>query len=247
MNEKAEFLEKLSGLLKLAKEQGSQITIEEVKAYFSENALTEEQTELVFDYLLSQKVAVKGYVKMTSEEPQVEYTEEEKAYLLAYENDIKAIRLAKPGEAEALIGQAVEGNESAKKRLTELYLGKVVEIAKELRRPEVFIGDLIQEGNLGLILGVEHITDAENADEVIVSQIRQSMQLLLEEQSELAGRDKKMVEKVQALDESITKLTEELGHKVTIDELAVYMGLEIEEIEDILRLAGEEPEEEKED
>jgi hypothetical protein len=41
-------------------------------------------------------------------------------------------------------------------------------------------------------------------------------------------------------------LTEELGRKVTIDELAVYMGLEVEEIEDILKLAGEDSEEAEE-
>ena len=70
------------------------------------------------------------------------------------------------------------------------------------------------------------------------------MQMLIEEHTELSGRDKKMVEKVQLLDESITQLTEELGRKVTIDELSVYMGMTEDEINDILRLTGEEPEEE---
>lgn len=242
MNDKAKFLEQLNGLEKLAQNQGGRITIEEVKAYFSENALTKEQIELVFDYLLSQKVSVQGYVKMTSEEPQAEYTEEEKLYLKEYEQDIQAIRPAKAGEKEDLFGQVVAGKEAAKNRLVELYLAEVVEIAKELRRSEVFVGDLIQEGNLGVVLGVEMLAETDNAHEVIVTQIRQSMKLLLEEQSELASRDKRMVEKVQALDESIKTLTEELGRKVTIDELALYMGLEIEEIEDILKLAGEEPE-----
>ena len=118
-------------------------------------------------------------------------------------------------------------------------MAKVLEVAKELHRPDVFLGDLIQEGNLGLVLGADMITDEESANEVLMGQMRQSMQLLLEEQSELASKDKKMVEKVQTLDESIQTLTEELGRKVTIDELAVYMGLEVEEIEDILKLAGE--------
>ena len=54
-----------------------------------------------------------------------------------------------------------------------------------------------------------------------------------------------MVEKVALLDASIQTLTEELGRKVTIDELAVYMGMTEEEIEDILRLTGEETQEEE--
>lgn len=244
MNEKTEFLEKLNGLLKLAQGQESQITIEEVKAYFSEDALTEEQIELVFEYLMAQKIVVKGYMKMTSEKKENDYTEEEKLYLKEYKHDLQAIRSASQEEVQQLYRQVMDGKENVKNRLVEVYLKEVVTIAEQLHQPEVFIGDLIQEGNLGLVLGVEKITDPMKAHEMIVMQIRQSIQLLLEEQSELSSRDKKMVEKVQALDESIQALTEELGRKVTIDELAIYMGAEIEEIEDILKLTGEEPEEE---
>lgn len=252
MNDKARFLEKLSGLLALAKGQESRITIEEVKAYFSEDALTEEQMELVFDYLLAQKISVIGYVKMDigEEEKEVEYTEEEKAYLKEYEMDLQAISQATPEELEELYRQAMDGEEVAKNRLVEVYLKEVVEIAKQMYEPEVFLGDLIQEGNLGLVLGVEMLTSVQTvaqARDIITRQIRQSIQMLLEEQNELNSRDKKMVEKVQALDEAITALAEELGRKVTIDELAIYMGMEIEEIEDILKLTGEESETEEEE
>ena len=252
MNDKARFLEKLSGLLALAKGQESRITIEEVKAYFSEDALTEEQMELVFDYLLAQKISVIGYVKMDigEEEKEVEYTEEEKAYLKEYEMDLQAISQATPEELEELYRQAMDGEEVAKNRLVEVYLKEVVEIAKQMYEPEVFLGDLILEGNLGLVLGVEMLTSVQTvaqARDIITRQIRQSIQMLLEEQNELNSRDKKMVEKVQALDEAITALTEELGRKVTIDELAIYMGMEIEEIEDILKLTGEESETEEEE
>lgn len=252
MNEKTAFLERLNGLLKLAQGQGNEITIEEVKAYFSEDALTEEQMELVFDYLLAQKISVIGYVKMDigEEEKEVEYTEEEKAYLKEYEMDLQAISQATPEELEELYRQAMDGEEVAKNRLVEVYLKDVVEIAKQMYEPEVFLGDLIQEGNLGLVLGVEMLTSVQTvaqARDIITRQIRQSIQMLLEEQNELNSRDKKMVEKVQALDEAITALTEELGRKVTIDELAIYMGMEIEEIEDILKLTGEESETEEEE
>jgi DNA-directed RNA polymerase sigma subunit (sigma70/sigma32) len=105
--------------------------------------------------------------------------------------------------------------------------------------PEIFLGDLIQEGNVGLILGTELVSDVETAHQTITEQIRQSMQMLIEEHTELSSRDKKMVEKVAMLDESIKTLTEELGRKVTIDELAVYMGMTEDDIEDILKLTGE--------
>ena len=131
--------------------------------------------------------------------------------------------------------------------MIELYLLDVVEIAKEMYHPEVFLGDLIQEGNVGLIMGIEMISENAGAHEFIVSQIKESIQALIEEHTELKNRDKKMVEKVSLLDESITNLTEELGRKVSIDELAVYMGMDEEEILDILKLTGEETEDEKEE
>ena len=250
MEKRAEFLKKLNSLVALAHEHGDQITIDEVKSYFTEAELTGEQMELVFDYLLTQKVVVKGYFKMQKEDSEQAqqdgdaYTEEEKAYLAEYMKDLEAFRPADGAERQVLFGKVMQGDAKARQRLTELYLKEVVEIAKDMYHPEIFLGDLIQEGNLGLILGMDILSDEESAHDTIINQVRQSIQMLIEEHAELSGRDKKMVEKVQLLDESITQLTEELGRKVTIDELSVYMGMTEDEINDILRLTGEEPEEE---
>ena len=247
MEARAEFLKKLNGLVAVAKGQGDQITIDEVKAYFSDAALTEEQFELVFDYLLAQKVVVKGYIKMTeAAEEKLTYTDEEEAYLKEYLNDLGAFKEEKAGEKESLFEELIGGDASAKNRLTELYLKEVVEIAKEMYHPEIFLGDIIQEGNMGLILGLDMLVDVATANETIVNQVKQCIQMLIEEHTEVKSRDNKMVEKVTMLDESIKTLTEELGRKVTIDELAVYMGMTEEEIDDILRLMGEESEDEEE-
>ena len=247
MEARAEFLKKLNGLVAVAKGQGDQITIDEVKAYFADAALTEEQLELVFDYLLAQKIVVKGYIKMTeATEEKLTYTEEEEAYLKEYLNDLGAFKEEEAGEKESLFAKLIGGDVSAKNRLTELYLKEVVTIAKEMYHPEIFLGDIIQEGNVGLILGLDMLVDVATAHETIVNQVKQCIQMLIEEHTEVKSRDNKMVEKVTMLDESIKALTEELGRKVTIDELAVYMGMTEEEIDDILRLMGEESEDEEE-
>ncbi|MEE1315411.1 MAG: sigma-70 domain-containing protein [Faecalimonas sp.] len=248
MREKKEFLEKLGDLLQYARKQGSQITSDEVKAYFAKDALTEEQMDLVYEYLFSQNVVVKGYIRMGEEaEAESEFTQEELAYLQEYMQDLQAIRPADDGEMERLYREAAEGVESAKARLVELHLQEVVELAKALHHPSVFLGDLIQEGNLGLVLAVERLCEDSDLEpqQRLIEQIRSSMHLLLEEQTELADYDRKMVEKVQTLDDGIQELTEELGRKVTIDELALHMGMSLEEIESILKLAGEDTDEEE--
>jgi len=59
-------------------------------------------------------------------------------------------------------------------------------------------------------------------------------------------QDNKMVEKVVFLDESLKNLTEDLNRKPTLEELADYMEMTEEEVNDILRLTGEEDDEEEE-
>ena len=245
MEGKIEFLKKLNDLVTVVREKENQITVSEVKTYFSGMDLNEEQIELVFDYLLTKKVVVKGYIKMDMPEAkeQVVLTDEEEVYLKEYEEDLKAFKDISEQERQELLAKVLKGDSNAKSRLIELYLKEVVEIAKEMHHPEVFLGDLVQEGNVGLILGVDMLTDVETAHQTITERIRQSMQMLIEEHTELSNRDKKMVEKVAMLDESITTLTEELGRKVTIDELAVYMGMTEDEIDDILKLTGDDTEE----
>ncbi len=242
MESKAEFLKKLNDLVTVIREKGNQITVDEVKTYFSGMDLNEEQIGLVFDYLLAQKVVVKGYIKMdmpVSEETQLVLTADEEAYLKEYQEDLKVFKVVPEQEREVLFEKMIKGDSQAKNRIVEIYLKDVIEIAKEMYHLDIFLGDLIQEGNVGLILGAELVTDIETAHQTITEQIRQSIQMLIEEHTELSNRDKKMVEKVAMLDESIKTLTEELGRKVTIDELAVYMGMTEDEIDDILKLTGE--------
>lgn len=73
------------------------------------------------------------------------------------------------------------------------------------------------------------------------------MQLYLESQTEMKLQDRKMADKVNDLEDNIKKLTEEMGRKITIDELSHFTDISEEEIEDILKLAGEEVGEIEED
>ena len=230
MSGKLQFREKLNGILELGKEKHRVLTMEDVEKYFEEDALSEEQMELVYDYLLSQKIAVTGYVKkggtVLEEKEEKHFSNEEEAYLETYLEEMSALRPQNTME------------ENLKQ-----YFPKVVEIAKELHNPELFIGDLIQEGNIGLMLAIEN----EQAGETeILESIRQMIQLLVEEQEEVKHQDNKMIEKVKFLDESLKNLTEDLGRKPTLEELADYMEMPVEDVNDIIRLTGEDDDEEDE-
>ena len=91
MSDAVQFQKKLVEMLSLCKEYGDEIERDEVEAFFEEEHLTEEQMNLVYEYLLSQKVLVKGYTKVLSAEETVDdsgrFSNEEIEFLKQYEKD----------------------------------------------------------------------------------------------------------------------------------------------------------------
>lgn len=134
MADRLEFKEKLAGILALAEGQNGKITVDEVEKYFEEDGLSQEQMNLVCDYLLSMKMAVVGYkqtggtVKEAEKEEKQPLSAEEQKYVEEY-----------------LRGLGDMKEETQEEVRMAYYLPKVVEEAVRLHHPEVFIGDMIQE------------------------------------------------------------------------------------------------------
>lgn len=222
MSGAAQFQKKLVEILSLCKESGDEIEKDSVEMFFEEENLTEEQMNLVYDYLLSQKVLVKGYTKALNveetEDNSSKFSYEEIEFLRQYEEEMKMISENDPMKS---------------------LLPQIVKIAKELYRPEIFLGDLIQEGSFGLIIGMNQGADEEQ----MIQMARESMQAMVESQTEVKIQNQKMADKVNDLDDKIKELTKEMGRKITVDELAEFLEISEEEIEAIIRLAGEDLEE----
>lgn len=221
MEDKLQFRKKLAEILQFCAARNNIVERKDVEEFFASEQLSEEQLELVFDYLLSQKVIVKGYIKsggnvFAAENPESVLSDEETQYLKMYESDLAAMRESDP-----------------------FYniLPQVVEIAKQIHKEDIFIGDLIQEGNMGIMLAY---ADGETDETELLRMAKESMQTMIESMSEEKVQDQKMVDKVQEMDDQIQKLTKELGRKITVDELAQFMDISVDDIMDVVRLAGEE-------
>ena len=234
MSDRLEFRGKLQGILELAESQEKKITLEEVETYFEDEQLSREQIDLVCDYLLSQKVAVSGYEKMggilsgpkqveAQEEPCPILTEEEQRYVESYLEELGEMKAGSEEEARLLY-----------------YFPKVVDLAVKINRSQVFIGDVIQEGNVSLMLALKESDSRNDREQEVMDQVRAGMLALVEEQTEVKRQDKKMVEQVSELDETIQSMSEEMGRKVAVDEVAEQLGISEAQIADILKLAGEE-------
>ena len=110
------------------------------------------------------------------------------------------------------------------------------------RGRELLLGDLVQEGNIGLMLALETLGMREPGSsplEYLRQEICQTMAQALEADRAEKEAGSLIAERLNHLRDEIKKLTDELERKVSVEELALYMDMPVEEVEDLLKLAGE--------
>ena len=123
------FAKTLEQIRKQAKEQGNCIEREQVEQAFVSLSLSKEQLDLVFDYLEKHKIGIGEPV-----DPDEYLSEEEINYLEEYQKELALLEKVSEGEKEAITLSAMAGEAQAQKKLINIYLPQVVEIAKLLGR-----------------------------------------------------------------------------------------------------------------
>lgn len=229
----AQTLEKVKGI---AKEQGGCIDEAQVKEEFAALSLNDEQLQMVFDYLIKHKIGIGEPVDLDDF-----LTEGEKNYLQNYLSALSELPSYSQGETEAFTVAAMAGESDAKKRLTEIYLKDVVDIAKLYAGQGVFLEDLIGEGNLALAAGVEMLGGLEKPSEaqgMLARRMMDAMEDYIRENASNEKTDKKVADRVNLVAQKAEELARELGRKVTAEELSRESGISVKAVEEACRMSG---------
>ena len=239
MDDKLKFQEALVSLQSRAEEQGGVLTIEELQDCLKNMNFNQEQLGMISAYLTGKGIHVEG--AELPEEEQKPYTEEEKEFLVQYRKELKSARRQPEDRLEILWQQAEQGERAARELLAEHYMEKVLAVAEEYAHQGILIQDLVQEGSLGLLMGLNSFGQPEDLEpeEHLEREIRKSIRQAMEEQNGESSVGEEVTRKLNRLADSITELTEDLGRQITPDELSVYLEMPLEEIEDLLRIAGD--------
>ena len=158
-----------------------------------------------------------------------------------YLREIGRVPLLTSSEEIELAVKITEGDEHAKQRLTEANLRLVVSIAKKYVGRGMYFLDLIQEGNVGLIKAVDKFdyTKGFKFSTYATWWIRQAITRAIADQARTIRIPVHMVETINRLKKIQSQLLHENGYEPSEEVIAEKMGLPVERVREIMRVAQE--------
>lgn len=259
MMDMREFQEKLEQLMELAAKQEKNLNNEQILEVFGLNQLSPQQLQSLYEYLRIQGIRIQGADLAPVDigkalDPQGEQEEEKKPVILEaedeqclkeYEEMLRQFPTEKEGERHGLLMQAMTDPTGVQERLAQLYLKEILQYARALWRQGIYIEDLIQEGNMSLLLALGEEIPEDNAVNWMEKRLLAGMEAWVKEQTEQKYQDESMVEQVRKLEAAIRELSDDEEQKFSVEELAAYLDMDEEEIRAVLSLTSEGHEEEE--
>lgn len=171
---------------------------------------------------------------------QVKRYREEDRSLDLYLREIGETRLISAEEEVELAKKIKEGDQDALERLTKANLRFVVSVAKQYQNQGLFLADLINEGNIGLIKAAKRFDETRGFKFIsyAVWWIRQAVLQALAEQSRIVRLPLNRVGTLHKIGKISSSLEQEYGREPSPDEIARELELTAVEVSDTLKISN---------
>ena len=167
-------------------------------------------------------------------------TNRESESLEKYLQEIGRVELITPEEEVQLARLIRQGDQKALDRLTKANLRFVVSVAKQYQSQGLTLPDLINEGNLGLIKAAQRFDETRGFKFISygVWWIRQSIMQALAEQARIVRLPLNKVGLTNRISRAYSHLEQEYERAPTVEELATYLEVDIEEVAATMNMAS---------
>ena len=244
---------RLRELIEAGKSKGV-LTYKEISEMFADCELTSEQFDKMLDTLSQLNITVVKDDNVAEPEPTAADLSADEVLDISvpegisiddpvrmYLKEIGKVPLLSADEEIELAKRMEEGDEEAKRRLSEANLRLVVSIAKRYVGRGMLFLDLIQEGNLGLIKAVEKFDYRKGYKFSTYATwwIRQAITRAIADQARTIRIPVHMVETINKLIRVSRQLLQEYGREPQPEEIAEVMGISEEKVREIIKIAQE--------
>ena len=167
-------------------------------------------------------------------------TNRESQSLDKYLQEIGKVDLLTPEEEVILAQKIRDGDQLSLERLTKANLRFVVSVAKQYQNQGLSLGDLINEGNLGLIKAAQRFDETRGFKFIsyAVWWIRQSILQALAEQSRIVRLPLNRVGSLNKISKTFSELEQKFEREPTPEELAEVLEISTGEVVDTLKISG---------
>ncbi|GAB3755218.1 sigma-70 family RNA polymerase sigma factor [Spirosoma sp. KUDC1026] len=167
-------------------------------------------------------------------------TNRESQSLDKYLQEIGKVDLLTPDEEVTLAQKIREGDQLSLERLTKANLRFVVSVAKQYQNQGLSLGDLINEGNLGLIKAAQRFDETRGFKFIsyAVWWIRQSILQALAEQSRIVRLPLNRVGSLNKISKTFSDLEQKFEREPSPEELAAVLEISAAEVVDTLKISG---------
>ncbi|MBN4052043.1 RNA polymerase sigma factor RpoD/SigA [Cytophagaceae bacterium AH-315-L13] len=167
-------------------------------------------------------------------------TNRESQSLDKYLQEIGKVDLLTPDEEVELTKRIKEGDQIALERLTKANLRFVVSVAKQYQNQGLSLGDLINEGNLGLIKAAKRFDETRGFKFIsyAVWWIRQSILQAIAEQSRIVRLPLNQVGSLNKIGKAFSELEQKFEREPSQDELADLLETTQEKVKEVQSISG---------
>ena len=258
------FLRKLSALAESARKKKNTLEYDEITKVFEGVDLSEEDMDHIYEYMEKKNIDIlqekamddsDDLVLEADDDIDISAEEEEEVEIIndadildgvstedpvrMYLKEIGNVPLLTSEEEVELAKRVEQGDQEAKKKLTEANLRLVVSIAKKYVGRGMPFLDLIQEGNMGLMKAVDKFdyTKGYKFSTYATWWIRQAITRGIADTGRTIRVPVHMVETINKTLRMTRQLLQELGREPTPEEVADRLGVPVSRVQEVLKIS----------
>lgn len=253
MTDQNTFMEILHDVSSIIKTSDHPMTDEEVLAYFDDMELSPEQKKMVVDYLMNHAEEINAELEEESGQAGIDEAEKNSKVLKAYMEDISLIETYTEEETIVLYDKLLSGQREVIEAISHAWVNRVVAVARKYADVHSRLEDLIQEGNMAVLMRLNELCGAAEsevtesaavtadgrritASEIegeLLKEIENGILSYVSEWNSAKEQENSLIGKLSLVHEARQFLKEQNGEYPTLSELSEFTKMSEEELSEL--------------